>query len=212
MESWHSVVLRRRADIAMEWATQRNEQMAAVYHKLREDHEDIKREGAKPGLGWGEVREEGPVEYWPATDQYCQGQWVEGLERSLAKEGWGWEDGCGIQKWRDGDDRLSAITGVKQEDVGFSGVAKSDLWKRGFKFRSELIGPDGCTVLPWGELPGWTGWLPPHCSKTSPERRRQMIWDHAQQLGMVEEWPALAEWECRLSCGEHAQGLGVGSG
>ena len=68
MESWHSVVLRRRADIAMEWATQRNEQMAAVYHKLREDHEDIKREGAKPGLGWGVVREEGPVEYWPATD------------------------------------------------------------------------------------------------------------------------------------------------
>ncbi len=52
MESWHSVVLRRRADIAMEWATG-NEQTAAVYYKLREDHEDIKREGAKAGLGWG---------------------------------------------------------------------------------------------------------------------------------------------------------------
>ena len=73
----------------MEWATQGNEQMAAVYHKLREDHEDIKREGAKASLGWGVTRAGGPMEYWPATDQYCQGQWVEGLERSLAKEGWG---------------------------------------------------------------------------------------------------------------------------
>jgi hypothetical protein len=108
------------------------------------------------------------------------------------------------------DCRLSA-TGVKREDVGFSGVAKSDLWKRGFKFRSALIGPDGVTVLPWGKLPGWTGWLPPRCTKTSPELRQQMIFDHAQQLGKVEEWPPLAAWEPRVTCGEHDQGLGVGA-
>jgi hypothetical protein len=70
MESWHSVVLRRRADIAMDWAGQGNEQMSAVYHKLREDHEDIKRGGAKEGLGWGEVRDGGPKEYWPASEHY----------------------------------------------------------------------------------------------------------------------------------------------
>ena len=73
----------------------------------------------------------------------------------------GWEDGCGVPKWREGDDRLSTISGVKLEDVGFSAVAIADLRKRGFKFRSELVGPDGVTVLPWGELPGWTWPHPP---------------------------------------------------
>ncbi len=68
---------------------------------------------------------------------------MEGLERSLAKEEWGWEDGCGVPKWREGDDRISSITGVKHEEVGLSGVAISDLWKRGFKFISALVGPDG---------------------------------------------------------------------
>ena len=151
------------------------------------------------------------MEYWPATDQYYQGQWVEGLERSLAKEGWGWEDGCGVPKWREGDDRLSSMTGVKQEEVGLSGAAISDLWKRGFKFASELVGPDGLTVLPWGELPGWTGWLPPRCSKTSQELRKQMIWEYAQSLGKRENWLPLAAWKPRLACGEHEQGLGVGA-
>ncbi len=42
MESWHSVVLRRHADLAMEWAKPGYEVMAAVYAKMREDHEDIK--------------------------------------------------------------------------------------------------------------------------------------------------------------------------
>ena len=103
------------------------------------------------------------------------------------------------------------MTGVKQEEVGLSGAAISDLWKRGFKFASELVGPDGLTVLPWGELPGWTGWLPPRCSKTSPELRKQMIWEYAQSLGKMENWLPLAAWKPRLACGEHEQGLGVGA-
>ena len=38
-----------------------------------------------------------------------------------------------------------------------------------------------------------------------------MIFDHAQQLGKVEEWMPLAGWMPRLACGEHDQGLGVGA-
>ena len=91
---------------------------------------------------------------------------MEGLERSLAKEGWGWTDGLGAHKWRVGDSRLAAITGTRLGNVGFSTSSKQDMWMRGVKFRSELVGPDGLTVLPWGEIPGWVGWLPPKCSTT----------------------------------------------
>ena len=79
MESWHSVVLRRRTDLAMEWAKPGYEAMAAVYAKMREDHEDIKRLGAWSGLGWGSDQPNGPQQYWPALEGYCQGEWVEGL-------------------------------------------------------------------------------------------------------------------------------------
>ena len=113
MEPWHSVVLRRPADLAMEWAKPGYEVMAAVYAKMREDHEDIKRLGAWGGLGWGSDQLQGPYQYWPALEGYCQGEWVEGLERSLVKEGWGWIDGQGAQMWRVGDSRLAAISGVR---------------------------------------------------------------------------------------------------
>ncbi len=53
MESWHSVVLRRRADLAMEWSKPGYEVMAAVNAKMREDHEDIQRLGAWGELSWG---------------------------------------------------------------------------------------------------------------------------------------------------------------
>ena len=51
MESWHSVVLRRRADLAMEWCEEGNTQMGAIYSRLREDHEVLKRDGAWEGIG-----------------------------------------------------------------------------------------------------------------------------------------------------------------
>ncbi len=66
-------------------------------------------------------------------------------------------------------------------------------------------------MLPRGELPGWTGWLPPRCSKTSPELRKQLILDYARRLGKVQNWLPLAAWKPRLACGEHEQGLGVGA-
>ena len=162
--------------------------MAAVYAKMREDHEDIKRllVGVWGGLGWGSDQVNGPYQYWPALEGYCQGEWVEGLERSLVKEGWGWIDGQGAQTWRAGDSRLTAITGARLGDVGFSTSSKLDLWMRGVKFRSELVGPDGTTVLPWGEIPGWVGWLPPKCSRTSPELRKQRILE--QTYSVARPW------------------------
>ncbi len=163
MESWHSVVLlrRRTEDLAMEWAKPEYEVMAAVYAKMREDHEDIKRRWAWGGLGWGSDQLQGPYQYWPALEGYCQGEWVEGLERSLVKEGWGWIDGQGAQMWRVGDSRLAAaIFGARLGEVGFSTSSKLDMWMRGVKFRSELVGPDGTTVLPWGGDPRLGGVAP----------------------------------------------------
>ena len=61
LESWHSVVLRRRADLAMEWCEEGSTQMGAIYSRLREDHEALKREGAWEGLGWGAPRPEAPL-------------------------------------------------------------------------------------------------------------------------------------------------------
>ncbi len=73
------------------------------------------------------------------------------------KEGWGWIDGQGAQMWRVGDSRLAAISGARLGEVGFYTSSKLDMWMRGVKFRSELVKPDGTTVLPWGEIPGWVG-------------------------------------------------------
>jgi hypothetical protein len=118
------------------------------------------------------------------------------------KEGWGLIDGLGAQMWRAGDSRLAAISGTRLGDVGFSTTSsKLDLWMRGVKFRSELVGPDGTTVLPCGEIPGWVGWLPPKCSRTSPALRKQRIMEHAQRLARAEGLQRMEDWHNRLPLG-----------
>ncbi len=95
--------------------------------------------------------------------------------------------------------------------MGFTKAAKHDLRRRGFTFRSQLVGPDGLTILPWGELPGWTGWVPPKASKTSPAQRTILLSEHAQNLGLTEGWTAMGVWNNRLRLGSHEDGLGVGA-
>ena len=120
-------------------------------------------------------------------------------------------DGQGVHKWRVGDSRVAAIVGTRLGEVSFSTASKLDMWMRGVKFRSELVGPDGITVLPWGEVPGWVGWVPPKCSRTSPELRQQLILEHAQRLALAEGWQRMEDWHSRLLVGQHERGLGVGA-
>ena len=127
MESWHSIVLRRRADLAMEWAKPGFEAMAAVYAKMREDCEDIKRLGAWGGLGWGSDQINGPYQYWPALEGYCQGEWVEGLERSLVKEGWGWIDGK-APRWG------GQATVASRQSRGYASVKSASLHRRNWTY------------------------------------------------------------------------------
>ena len=214
MESWHSVVLRRRANLAMQWREEGNEQMGAIYSKLREDHEEIKRGGAWEGLGWGSAQQGGVPEYWPSAvepEMYCRGEWIEGLERSLAKEGWSWEDDRGILRWREGDQRQSSIRLKKEREVGFTQAAKSALWAKDCKWRSELVGPDGKTALPWGDIPGWAGWLPAKNNKTSMELRSVRNQEHAQQMIEADGWGTMGYWIHRMAAGVHDPGLGVGA-
>ena len=110
-------------------------------------------------------------------------------------EGLSWDDNHGVEPWREGDIRLSSIGCFRVDDVGFTKAAKLDLRRRGFTFRSQLAGPDGLTILPWGELPGWTGWVPPKASKTSPAQRAILLSEHAQNLGLSEGWSAMGVWK-----------------
>ena len=55
------------------------------------------------------------------------------------------------------------------------------------------------------------GWLPPKCSRTSPELRQQLLVEHAQRLALAEGWQRMDDWYSRLSVGRHERGLGVGA-
>ncbi len=109
-------------------------------------------------------------------------------------EGLSWEDNHGIEPWREGDIRLSSICCARVDDVDFTKAAKQDLRRRRFTFRSQLVGPDGLTILPWGELPGWVGWVPPKAPKTSQTQRATLLSEHAQNLGLTEGWTAMGDW------------------
>ena len=152
-----------------------------------------------------------PLHTSPPPRGFGEGQWVEGLDRSLAVEGLSWEDNHGIEPWREGDCRLGSISCRRANNVGFTIAAKQDLCRRGFTFQSQLVGPDGLTILPWGELPGWVGWVPPKASKTSPIQRAALLSEYAQALGQIEGWGEMGSWLNRLSLGTHVDGLGVGA-
>jgi hypothetical protein len=150
MESCYSVVLRRRADLAMEWCEEGNTQMVAIYSRLREYHEALKREGAWAGIGWGAPLPEDVPVYWPTIPRYGEGNWNKGLDRSLVAEGLSWDDNHGIEPRREGDIRLSSIGCARfWTTLALSNKQRNkNLRRRGLTFRSQLVGPDGLTVLP----------------------------------------------------------------
>ena len=95
--------------------------------------------------------------------------------------------------------------------MGFTQAAKSALWAKDCKWRSELVGPDGKTALPWGDIPGWAGWLPAKNNKTSMELRSVRNQEHAQQMIEADGWGTMGYWIQRMAAGVHDPGLGVGA-
>ena len=95
--------------------------------------------------------------------------------------------------------------------MGFTQAAKSALWEKDCKWRSELVGKGGKTALPWGDIPGWSGWLPTKNNKTSMEVRSARNQEHAQQMIEADGWEAMGYWIHRMAAGIHDPGLGVGA-